>query len=111
MTTDLTKMRNIRGIDPDRVDRYGHRFLRLVTAAYRTYRAILEAQGVSGKNVIPISSGSSQAENFDFEDSDSLSDDADAPDAVRSEYFEADTDMSNFNERSKSGTERNYTFF
>lgn len=95
-------MRAIKEIDQDRVERYGRRFLRVIATAHRTYQAILEAQGISEKNAIPISSSSnSEPVNSDFGDSDALDDEADTLEASRSQYFEADTDMSNFNERSK----------
>lgn len=90
-------MRAIRGIAQDRVERYGPRFLKLIDTARRTYHAIVEAQGGQDHRIIPISSGS-VAEMPDSTDSDGSDEEANE---AKSQYFEADTDMSNFNERSK----------
>ena len=107
---DKNDLLSINGIDPERVDRWGARFLKLVKNARAFYDTCMRAQDGQpddpNHEVIPISSeeelgdeepNDSQDFAFDAESDENPQVEADPQ---RSRYFDTDTDIYDFNERS-----------
>ena len=95
---DQEEMLEIPGIDPERVNRYGHIFLKLVRNAQEHYESMMRQQehvpqDPNHENVIDISSGE---ENYapDFE-----SDDDDDLEGEGSRFFQTPADVEAFNAR------------
>jgi bloom syndrome protein len=97
-------MCEIPGIDPDKVERYGHRFLKLIRSAQRGYYEMKQQQENSTddppedpnhRNVINISSEDEFADDCDLEDYAGEDD----PQEERSNYFQATPDVDAFNAR------------
>ena len=89
-------MRQIPGIDVDKIDRYGKRFLKLIHAAHQGYETLMRQQedrpqDPNHQNVIDISSD----EEFGHDEyEDEL-----GSQPERSSYFQADPEVEAFNAR------------
>jgi bloom syndrome protein len=93
-TADLLK---IDGIEADRVERYGTRFLKLIVDAYNTYEALMRAQedkpdDPNHRNVVEISD-----DDQDVEDELEDADDHEFSDEETSQYFQLAPDVAAFN--------------
>lgn len=91
----------INGIEADRVDRYGDRFLTMIKDAHNTYEALMRAQedgpeDPNHRNVVEISDDDEAAEGV-LEDSD----DHEFSDEETSQYFQLGPDVAAFNAQSK----------
>ena len=90
-------MREIPGIEADKIERYGKRFLRLIRASQQRYESMMQpqedrVQDPNHQNVIDISSD----DEFGNPDLDEFEDD-NASQEERSSYFRADPDVDAFN--------------
>lgn len=97
---------HINGIDADKVERYGARFLRLIEDAHNTYEALMRAQedlpeDPNHKNVVEISDDDLEAE-IEAEESD----DHEFSDEETSQYFQHAPEVAAFNAQSKSTAPR-----
>jgi bloom syndrome protein len=93
----------IPGIELDKVERYGARFLKLIKDAHNTYEALMRAQedqpdDPNHRNVVEISDDD-QEEECNPEDFD----DHEFSDEETSQYFQSAPDVAAFNAQSKSG--------
>ena len=91
-------MREISGIDTDKVDRYGKRFLKLIRKSQQFYESMMRQQedrpqDPNHQNVIDISSDDEFADNGVFEDLD----EARGSQEERSSYFQAAPEVEAFN--------------
>ena len=94
-------MLDIPGIDPDKVSRYGKRFLRLIKDSHQGYEAMMRQQedrpmDPNHRNVIDISSDDDDAEYGSFNDD--LGFDGGSQEE-RSTYFQAAPEVDAFNAR------------
>jgi bloom syndrome protein len=94
----------IRGIDADKVERYGDRFLGLIVDAHNTYEALMRAQedrfdDPNHRNVVDISDDDQDVDGA-LEDAD----DHEFSDEETSQYFQLAPDVAAFNAQSKSST-------
>lgn len=104
---DETEMLEIPGIDPDKVERYGQRFLKLIRNAQRGYYEMKQQQDLprdvprdppqdpNHQNVINISSDEEFADDYDLDDFM----DEDGSQEERSSYFHAGPEVDAFNAR------------
>lgn len=101
-------MLEIPGIDPDKVERYGQRFLKLIRNAQIGYYEMKQQQedlphilpqdppvDPNHQNVINISSGDEFADDYDLDDFDA----EDGSPEERSSYFRAAPEVDAFNAR------------
>lgn len=102
--TDETEMLEIPGIDPDKVERYGQRFLKLIRNAQRGYYEMKQQQhdlprdppeDPNHRTVINISSGDEFADGYDLDDFAG----EDGSQEERSSYFHAPPEVDAFNAR------------
>jgi len=98
-TADLLK---IDGIEADKVERYGTRFLKLTVDAHNTYEALMRAQedkpdDPNHRNVVEISDDDQDVEG-ELEDTD----DHEFSDGETSQYFQLAPDIAAFNAQRKS---------
>ena len=103
-------MLEIPGIDPDKVERYGQRFLKLIRNAQRGYYEMKQQQELprnvlrdqpndpNHQNVINISSDEEFAEDYDLDDFMG----EDGSQEERSSYFHAAPEVDAFNARCES---------
>jgi len=89
----------IRDIDPDKVERYGKRFLKLIRNAENFYENMMRAnedrpQDPNHQNVINISSDEDDDDYGEFDD---LDDNNMASQEERSSYFQAAPEVDAFN--------------
>jgi bloom syndrome protein len=94
----------IRGIDADKVERYGDRFLSLIVDAHNTYEALMRAQedrfdDPNHRYVVEISDDDQDVDGA-LEDAD----DHEFSDEETSQYFQLAPDVAAFNAQSKSST-------
>lgn len=94
-------MLDIPGIDPDKVSRYGKRFLKLIRDVHKSYEAMMQEQedrpmDPNHQNVIDISSDEEDAEYGSFNDNLGLDD---GSQEERSTYFQAAPEVDSFNAR------------
>ena len=94
-------MLEINGIEVDKVERYGTRFLKLIMDAHNTYEALMRAQedtfdDPNHRNVVEISDDDQEVE-AGLEDSD----DHEFSDEETSQYFQLAPDVAAFNAQSK----------
>lgn len=95
-------MLGIRGIDPDKVERYGKKFLKLIRNAEDFYETMMRAnedrpQDPNHRNVIDISSDD-DVDNDDYGAFDDLDEDR-ASQEERSAYFQPAPEVDDFNAR------------
>ena len=91
----------IDGVEADKVQRYGTRFIRMVRDAHNTYEALMRAQedqpdDPNHRNVVEISD-----DDQDVEDEADDSDDHEFSDEETSQYFQLAPDVAAFNAQSK----------
>lgn len=89
-------MLEIPGIDPDKVERYGKQFLKLVNDAHLGYEAMMQQQedrpqDPNHQNVIDISSGDEFGDDEDFDEFEG----DDESQEERSHHFDHDVDAFN----------------
>ncbi|EEH11469.1 RecQ family helicase MusN [Histoplasma capsulatum G186AR] len=104
---DKSQLLKIPNIDPDKVDRYGDQFLRLIRRAEDRYQELLAERDRDGspvpdpnhENVINISSGSEFGSGEDFDDRIDDTPATGAPIWERSSFFEQDEEVAAFNAR------------
>lgn len=97
------EMLQIPGIDPDKVERYGQRFLKLIRSSQKGYYELKQQQEAppedpNHQNVITISSEDEFADDCDLDEF--LGEDGSQEE--RSSYFRAAPDVDAFNARCKS---------
>jgi bloom syndrome protein len=97
-TADLLK---IDGVEADKIERYGARFLRLIIDAHNTYEALMRAQedkpdDPNHRNVVEISDDDQEVEG-ELEDAD----DHEFSDEETSQYFQLAPDVAAFNAQRK----------
>jgi len=93
-------MLEIRGIDADKVHRYGKRFLKLVKASQQRYEEMMQEQDPNHQTVIDISSDGDPVDNGEFDEFDEWG----ASQEERSAYFEAPAEVQAFNAQRESTT-------
>jgi bloom syndrome protein len=91
----------VNGIDFDKVERYGTRFLKMIKDAHNTYEALMRAQedrpdDPNHRNVVEISDDEDEVEGVveDFSDHE-------FSDEETSQYFQLAPDVAAFNAQSK----------
>ena len=94
-------MRQIPGIDIDKVDRYGKRFLKMIQAAHQGYETLMQQQedrpqDPNHQNVIDISSDDEFRARDGYDD---FEDDLGGSQLERSSYFQAPPEVDAFNAR------------
>ena len=102
MRVDESELLEIPGIDPDKVERYGKRFLKLIRDTQRGYEDLMQQQedcpqDPNHQNVIEISSDDEFADNGEFDDLEENN-----SQEVRSSYFQAPPEVDAFNARCRS---------
>ena len=95
-------MREIPGIDLDKIDRYGKRFLKLIRASQQIYESMMRQQedrpqDPNHQNVIDISSDDEFMDDGTFDDFD----DAHGSQEERSSYFQVAPEVDAFNAQCK----------
>lgn len=98
---DESELLEIPGIDPDKVERYGKRFLKLIGDTQRGYEDLMRQQedrpqDPNHQNVIEISSDDEFADDGEFDDFEEKS-----SQEVRSSYFQTAPEVDAFNARCK----------
>ena len=96
-------MLELPGIDPDKVQRYGKRFLKIIRASQGVYESLMRQQedrpqDPNHQNVIDISSDGDSADDDGFGDFEL----EDGSQEERSTYFKAPADVNAFNAQCKS---------
>jgi hypothetical protein len=86
-------MLEIRGIDADKVHRYGKRFLKLVKASQQRYEEMMQEQDPNHQTVIDISSDGEPVDDGELDEFDEWG----ASQEERSAYFEAPAEVQAFN--------------
>lgn len=86
-------MLEIRGIDADKVHRYGKRFLKLVKASQQRYEEMMQEQDPNHQTVIDISSDGEPVDDGEHDEFDEWG----ASQEERSAYFEAPVEVQAFN--------------
>ena len=100
MVVDEDEMLEITNIDPNKVQLYGKRFLKLIKASQQRYESIMRdqedrPQDPNHQNVIDISSDNESVDQEVFEDSA----DEYGSQEQRSSYFKPPADVQAFNAR------------
>ena len=98
MALDETEMLEIPNIDPDKVERYGKKFLKLIQDAHHGYESMMQREEDRpqdpNKNVIDISSDDEYGDSGDLDDFHA----DEESQGERSQYFPSD-DVNAFNAR------------
>lgn len=103
MRIDETELLEIPGIDPDKVERYGKRFLKLIRNTHCGYEDLMQQQedrpiDPNHQNVIEISSDDEFADDGEFDDFR----EENSSQEERSRYFRAAPEVDEFNARRRS---------